>query len=355
MLKLLVIVLVSCQAMATEYIVRLPSDPQALSLNAAAASVPIKRHLRYFEGFVADLSDRQVANFKNQGFMVEKNGTVHIMGRPRVAASDTVTPVPWGTTAVNAPQANKLPNGSGEGVTICVVDTGAGTDHPDLAGVYLPGVAIIKTTATGKEDWYDDMGHGTHVSGTIAAKADSQNGVQGVAPKAKIFPVKVLDSQGSGTDANVADGIKACIGHASIISMSLGGGDSSIMKEAVADAQRAGLIVVAAAGNDGGAVIYPAAYPGVLAVSAVDVNYKLADFSNFGPEIAYAAPGVAVRSTIPGGFATWDGTSMATPHVAAVLAISKSRGAQLKARDIKLTKEQQGNGFVDAWLSAQVK
>lgn len=348
MIKFLFMILVSCQAMATEYVVRGHINLMTTS------GINVVRNLKYFDGFVAELTDAQANSLKAEGYKIEVNGRVHIMGQPSVLAAGT-TGIPWGTKAVKAPEANKLANGSGEGVTICVVDTGAGTDVPDLAGVYLPGVAIVKTTATGKEDWYDDMGHGTHVSGTIAAKADPDNGVQGVAPKVKIFPVKVLDAQGSGTDADVADGIKACIGHASILSMSLGGGDAALMKEAVEAAQKAGITVVAAAGNDGGPVIYPAAYKGVLAVSAVDSDMKIASFSNFGPEISYAAPGVKVRSTIPGGFATWDGTSMATPHVAAVLAISQSRKTQLKARDIGLTKEQQGNGFIDAELTAVAK
>ena len=173
--------------------------------------------------------------------------------------------------------------------------------------------------------WDDDNGHGTHVAGTIAA-VDNTVGVVGVAPQASLLAAKVLNRQGSGYLSDVIAGIDYCVQNgAKVVSMSLGSSsDVQALHNAVDAAYADGVLLVAAAGNDyGGAVSYPAAYDSVVAVSATDSNNNLASFSNVGPEVELAAPGVSILSTYKdGGYATLSGTSMATPHVSGVAALA---------------------------------
>lgn len=308
--------------------------------------------MRHFNYYVAGLNEQQAEAFKKAGFKVEINHRYHTLGQKSHTLGDVKAEIPWGVKAIEAPKAQEIIGGSGEGVTVCVVDTGIAGDHPDLAGTVIGGIGVVKSTAVGKEEWYDDMGHGTHVSGTIAAHGQ----IIGVAPKAKLYAIKVLDASGSGSDSDVADGIVDCIGHGQVINMSLGGAEKSdLLQKAIQQAKAAGIQVACAAGNDGGPVGYPAAYPECTTVSAVDQASKLAVFSSFGPEVAFAAPGVGIKSTIPGGgYDVWDGTSMATPHVAgAFAAMLSSKKTELKAVDIGLTKSQQGAGLVDSYLTVK--
>ena len=188
-------------------------------------------------------------------------------------------------------------------------------------------------------------------SGIIAA-LDNAIGVVGVAPDAKIFAIKGLNSQGSGWSSDLAEGIYACINNNTrVINMSWGSATpSQIIYDALLDAYNAGLVLVAAAGNESSGVIYPAAHPEVLAVSAIDSNMQLAWFSNYGPEIDYAAPGVSINSTyLNGGYRILNGTSMASPHVAGVVALWLSSGSLgLVGEDINLQPYFQGNGLIDA-------
>jgi subtilisin family serine protease len=216
-------------------------------------------------------------------------------------------------------------------VVVAVVDTGVDLTHPDLVENILPGTTYLNGKQLGLPK--DDNGHGTHVSGTIAARINGI-GVVGVAPGVKILPVKVLDADGSGSSSDVASGIKWAADHgANVINLSLGGTvDSSVVYNAVNYALQKGVVVVAAGGNSNGSkkcnncTSYPAAYPGVLAVAAVDELGVVADFSNYGDYIAIAAPGEknkyeGIWSTYPGGnYEELSGTSMASPHVAGLAA-----------------------------------
>ena len=202
---------------------------------------------------------------------------------------------------------------------VAVIDTGIEVTHPDLAGIIKGGWNAI---SPGKP-FDDDHGHGTHCSGTIAAKDDDQ-GVVGVAPQIDLYGVKVLDSEGSGTvDTVIAGMLWAVENKMEVASMSLGAnaGNPSLA-DAVEVMRKSGVILIAAAGNSGSSVGYPAAYPGAIAVSASDKYDSLATFSSRGPEVAVIAPGVNVRSTYLGGlYETMSGTSMATPHVAGLTAL----------------------------------
>lgn len=214
------------------------------------------------------------------------------------------------------------------GPKIGIVDTGIDSTHTELSGKAVDCAASLGgllTTGT----CTDDNMHGTHVAGTIAAKANNGAGVAGVSFNSPLTICKALyTAAGTGMTSDVA----ACIvwAHqrgAKVISMSLGGGASTTLKNAVATAWEngaaTGSVLVAAAGNDGDATLnYPAAYPEVVSVAATDHNDARASFSNANADVEVAAPGVDVLSTIPGGqYAELSGTSMATPHVSGVVGV----------------------------------
>ncbi|MHA2098695.1 MAG: S8 family serine peptidase, partial [Candidatus Kariarchaeaceae archaeon] len=209
-------------------------------------------------------------------------------------------------------------------VIVGVIDTGIDYTHPELTDAYL---------AKGY-DWYnddndpfDDHYHGTHVSGTIAAAIDNGIGVSGIA-NVSIFGEKIFGDDGSfAGDIDAAAAIDHAVAQgADILSNSWGGtGYSQLLADAVSNAIKNGTMVVAAAGNSGtNTVHYPAAYPGVIAVSATNSADNLASFSNYGDWINIAAPGVNILSTYPitkGSYNSISGTSMATPHVSGLLAL----------------------------------
>ncbi len=259
----------------------------------------------------------------------------------------------------------------GQGVTVAVVDTGIAcydqdgfTKGTDLQGTTcVPGYNFV-----GKNEIAaDDQSHGTHVAGTIAQTTNNGIGVAGLAHCAKLMPVKVLSAKGWGTMADVAEGIRWAADHgAQVINLSLGSSQkSSVVEKAVNHALKKGVVVVAAAGNSGRSVGYPAGYPGVIAVSATDKNDNIAWFSSRGPEVAIGAPGVGVtQQTIcengKNKCETWgvfNGTSMASPHVAGAAALLVGQGitdpdavrAQLQATATpKEDKNLFGAGILDA-------
>lgn len=209
----------------------------------------------------------------------------------------------------------------------------------------------------------DDNGHGTHVAGTVAA-IDNTIGVIGVAPQVDLYAIKVLDRNGSGWLSDVIEGLDwAVANNMDVVNMSLGSSsDASAFRTAVQNANAAGLVQVAAAGNDsGGPVGYPAAYPEVIAVSASTNSDQIASFSSVGPEVDFIAPGASIYSTYKGGgYKTLNGTSMASPHVAGAAALVLSVEPAFTPADVKarlaatadvlsgLSTNQQGNGLVDA-------
>jgi subtilisin family serine protease len=259
--------------------------------------------------------------------------------------------LPWGVDRIDAElvwDANSdltLDSGAitGLGVKLGIVDTGIDKDHPDLQANIKGGRNFVAkggppwNPKIDPEAWDDDNGHGSHVAG-IAAAVENEEGVIGVAPQAYLYAVKVLDRTGSGYLSDVIAGIEWCIdpngdGDTSdrmdVINLSLGTTtDYPELHDAIIAADNAGIVVVAAAGNEsGGEVIYPAKYAEAIAVSATDATDTIASFSSTGTEVELAAPGVDVYSTYKDGeYETLSGTSMAAPHVAGTAALVIATG-----------------------------
>jgi serine protease len=291
----------------------------------------------------------------------------------------------WNLKMIDMPKAWDASRG--KGVIVAVLDTGiAYEDHDDFKQVPdLKGAKFVKGYDFVNDDEHanDDHGHGTHVAGTIAQTTNNAEGVAGVAFEATLMPVKVLNHFGSGTSADIADAIRWAADHgAKVINMSLGGGGySQVMASAVEYARKKGVTVVAAAGNGGRArVEYPAAYPGAVAVSAVGPEGTLAPYSSYGKELDIAAPGGDKRRGDEGGvlqntidprnpsravYASYQGTSMATPHVAAVAALLYAAGASgpdavekalyagAKQMDGQAWTEKYGHGLLNARASLE--
>ncbi len=239
-----------------------------------------------------------------------------------------------------------------ETVIIAVLDTGADFDHPDLDDKLLSnGYDFINDDP----DPIDDHGHGTLVAGVAAAETNNGEGIAGVAWNCRILPIKILDNTGVTDVSTEIDGINwALLNGADVINLSLGGvGAAQSEQDAIRTAYNNGIVVVAAAGNDGVATYFPAAYPECMAVAATNSSDERVTFantatdplpweSNFGPEIDVAAPGDWVLSLYPTSLTTppflpysWaSGTSFSTPHVAGLAALIRSIKPELSAEDI---------------------
>ncbi|MDH6135241.1 type VII secretion-associated serine protease mycosin [Kitasatospora sp. MAA4] len=263
------------------------------------------------------------------------------------AAADNVRDQQWALKAYEA-ESKVWPISQGEGVTVAVIDSGVYADQQDLTGQILSGGDVSGAHTDGR---VDSMGHGTSMAGLIAGHGHGdQAGVMGLAPKAKILPVRMALTEdgeiGSATgDTGFADALRYAVDHgAKVVNMSIGTGAlraNADARAAVNYAVSRDVVLVAATGNLGniaGAPIdYPAAFPGVVAVGAIDQQGNIWARSDCGPEITLVAPGVDIRSTsnkAPDDYGYADGTSDATAYVSAIAALVRSKYPALSAGQV---------------------
>ncbi len=281
----------------------------------------------------------------------ERSSVVSSLAGPRSGTpNDPLYPKQWNMRMVGAEAAWNRSRGAK--VIVAVIDTGVcfeesdrGHQHRDLAGTnFVAGYDFVHDDAHPN----DDHGHGTHVAGTIAETTNNGEGAVGLAHESVIMPIKVLDESGRGTTADIADAIRFAADHgARVINMSLGSPmPDQVLQSACAYASKKGVLIVCAAGNSGGGPVgYPAGYSECLAVSAVGPTGKLTRYSSVGRQIAIAAPGGDTSGGADGGilqnvsipeddgswtdtYGAFQGTSMASPHVAATAALLFAGGVK---------------------------
>ena len=274
--------------------------------------------------------------------------------------------VPWGISRINAFDVWKRTEG--KGIKVAVIDSGVNYNHEDLKANYAGGANF--TDEGDSDDPMDGHGHGTHVAGTIAA-AKNGIGVVGVAPQARIYSVKVLESSGYGDRSYVISGIEWAVKNKmQVINMSLGSPQmTEAQQKAIQAAHAAGIIIVCSAGNRGpeGPMSYPGRYPETIAVAASSRTDAVASFSSRGKEVDVIAPGVSIYSTTKDGkYGYQSGTSMASPHVAGLAALALAAGYPAdQVRNLiqdnaiplpNLSKDEQGRGLANAlWLKKNRK
>jgi subtilisin family serine protease len=293
---------------------------------------------------------------------------------PQVTPNDPMFVSQWGLNKIRCPLAWDIETGK-TSIVIAVVDTGVDLNHPDLAANIIAGFDSVDLTPYGvspgdtinmdgvnwviegdvlttDNDPQDEVGHGTHVAGIIAAVTNNSTGVAGVTWRCKIQPVRTMFRirrvsdgaiTGIGTSADIAAGVRWAVDNgANIINMSLGAyNDDMAQRDAVTYATSNDVIVVAAMGNENtNSLSYPAAYPDVIAVGATDSSDNRSWFSNYGPHIDVVAPGQGIRSTcLDDTYAFKDGTSMAAPHVSGLVALILSVNSRLsRARVTEIIK-----------------
>jgi len=288
----------------------------AVAARAGVATTHLYTHA--MSGFAAKLTDRQLR-------ALQRNPDVVAIEPNQVArAMSTQTPTPnWGLDRIDQrpPQLNNTYNynSTGLGVTAYVIDTGIAVTHPEFGG--RASVAYDSTGGNG----IDCNGHGTHIAGIIGSNT------YGVAKRVALRAVRVLNCAGSGSYAQVIAGIEWVTANSpgpAVANISLGGGPSPTLDNAVTQLANSGVFVAVSAGSSGGNAcnFSPARAPGAFAVTATDRNDQSGSFSNWGPCVKMCAPGVQITSTwLSGGSATLTGTSMSNPHVAGVAAMYKHR------------------------------
>jgi thermitase len=291
------------------------------SLNAAA----VRKNFDHMGISILSVPKGQVSRLVNKfltsGDVVYAEPN-YLLSAFEIIPNDPYYPYQYAHTKMQSPDAWAETTGS-QDVVIAILDTGVDLDHPDLSAKIIAGIDFINDDTVAD----DDHGHGTHVAGIAAASSNNGIGVAGVAWQAKIMPIKVLDAAGNGSYAEVIDGIYWAVSQgADVINMSLGGTEySQAMQDVVNYAVSQGVIVVAAAGNNGNNTIsYPASNANVISVASTDSSNARSSFSNFNAYVDIAAPGSSIYSTVPNAYGYSSGTSMATPQIAGAAALIAS-------------------------------
>jgi serine protease len=323
------------------------------------------------------LDTLRVAKALNRHHAV-RHAAPNYIRKPALIPNDPLYPQQWHYPLLNLPQAWDIT--SGAGTIVAVLDTGVLLAHPDLQGQLVAGYDFIRDPANagdgdGIDPDPDDPGdgavpggstfHGTHIAGTVAATTNNTTGVAGVAFSARIMPLRVSGRLGA-TDYDLEQALRFAAGlpndsgtvptrRADVVNISLGGpGYSAASEEVYKQARDAGVVIIAAAGNQASSTpFYPASYPGVISVSAVTIDKALAPYSSFGPFIDVAAPGGnttgdingdgkpdGVLSTAAAGrqpsptYILYSGTSMAAAHLSGVVALMRATNPALTPQDI---------------------
>ncbi len=290
-------------------------------LNALAVTVS-----KNAENFIKKLNNSQIVEY------IEKDDQVYAVGE--LIPNDINYDEQWNLkmTALNY---GWIEETGSSNIRIAVIDTGIDEDHPDLANRI--NLEESYNFVDDNANIRDIDGHGTHVAGTAAAVTDNSKGIAGVSWKGKIIAIKALDDTGNGSISNIVEAIIYAAGLSDnpkkidavdLINMSLGSySGSTTLENAVKQAAEAGVIMVAAAGNNGSGLDYPAAYQEVISVAAVDSSGNIASFSNDGSTLDLAAPGQSILSTVPDAdYAYYSGTSMAAPHVSGIISLMLAQG-----------------------------
>lgn len=267
--------------------------------------------------------------------MSKRNLDCHLLPYRRtdiLTLSEAKQKIGWGVSAFDIPKL--WSKSQGEGVRIAVIDTGCDLTHADLKDNLLPGMNFLKKS----KPPIDDNGHGTHVAGIICAM-NNEIGMVGVAPKAKVVPIKVLDENGSGNMLDVASGIKWAVDqNVDLITLSLGSPNPvQEVRKAIQLAESKGIVTFCAAGNAGKTrqIFYPANYPETIGIGSIDESLDRSSFSCTGQDLDFLAPGNQIFSTVPESwYAILSGTSMANPFAVGVAALllsyNRSSGGKIR-------------------------
>ncbi|MFP7255679.1 S8 family peptidase [Terribacillus goriensis] len=320
------------------------------------------------EGFTTEVSEKELKELKADKALEVTEVSVYtkqeVSEKRDVSAQAVSDRTPWGIQAIyNNPSITRTSGGNN--INIAVLDTGTSVNHPDLAANVEQCVDFTQASSGQVNGTCVDRdGHGTHVSGSALANGGNGSGIYGVAPEADLWAYKVLGDDGRGYSDDIANGIRKAAddganrGEKVVISMSLGGGQDSLISSAVRYANSRGALVIAASGNSGpyeGSIGYPAALPEAVAVANLENRqqngtYRVADSSSRGysrtdgdyviqtGDVEVSAPGSAILSTYPGNtYASLTGTSMATPHISGLAAKIWSENTSLSSSQVRQT------------------
>ncbi|WCK52525.1 S8 family peptidase [Aneurinibacillus sp. Ricciae_BoGa-3] len=313
---------------------------------------------KHFPFIVATIENVQLLSNHPAFSRIEEDIQISVHRAIPTVQNQLASNVPWNIQAVHAPDV--WDKSTGKGIRVGVLDTGIARSHPAFRSQIAGGYNIISDNG----NFEDDNGHGTHVSGIIAARKSGS--LYGVSPGVDLYGIKVMDRNGSGRISDIIRGIEWAIdNNIQVLNMSLGSSNhTTALEYATRRAHQKGMVLVASAGNNGergGSIDYPARFPSVISVGAVDREMKRASFSSTGSRIDMMAPGVAIKSAWKGGgYKELSGTSMAAPHVsggaALLLGLNSNRnGARAQGSLVQLSKRlgprrEYGHGVLDLSL-----